>query len=155
MKVEKAVDFLRMGSRYVLGKAYYLLPPGGANQTTLGSYRTIYEVLRESNRAMLCRFALRDKVRHYAIIADPQGALVAYEILERREFPYAVPTAPADPKKKVQGEALIDSLYCEDVALEPEPDPVFELIQAKISAKAGIESIRAQAAQQVLTTERP
>ncbi len=94
-------------------------------------------------------------MRHYAIIADPQGALVAYEILERRELPYAVPTAPADPRKKVQEEALIDSLYREDVVLEPEPDPVFELIQAKISAKAGLESIRAQTDQQVLRTERP
>ncbi len=133
MKVEKAVDFLQVGSKYVYGKAYYVLPPEKASETTVKTYWTICEVVKESGRAMLARFQPRDKVRHYAIIADQEGALIAYEILERRPLPYALPNGQADGKTKAQGKMLIEGMVDDDVTLEQEPDPLFDLVQAKLA----------------------
>ena len=141
MKVEKAVDFEATATKYVYGKAYYLLPPEGANETSAGAYRTVCEVVRESGRAILVRFMPRDKVRHYAVVASPEDVLIAYEIRDRRDLPYDVPTAPANPKQKAQGKALIDGMFSDDPTLEPEPDPVFELVQRKVAERGSLEGI--------------
>ncbi len=141
MKVEKACDFMQVGSKYVFNKGYYVLPGEKASETTVKTYRTIYEVIKESGKAILVRFMPRDRVRHYAIIADSEGILIAYELVERRQLPYPMPNGQPDPRQKAQGKALIEGLAADDVALEQEPDPLFELVQAKLSQMGSLEGI--------------
>ena len=137
MKVEKAVDFEKTGTRYVYTGGYVVLPQEKSPETARGNYRAIVEVLQEAGRAVLCRFAPRDKVRHYAVAANDEGFLVAYEIRERRPLPYAVSKAAADPKVKAQAKMLVESIHTDDVALEKEEDPLFELIRQKVEATQG------------------
>lgn len=135
IKVDKPVDFQKVGTLYGLKAKYRLLPPEKANESARSSYRAVFEVVKEDGRAILCRFAPSGKVRHYAAVADEEGVFLLYEVLTKKPMPYAVESAPADPKVKVQAKMLVDSMYSDDVAMEEEPDPLFELVQRKVAER--------------------
>ncbi len=141
MKVVKAVPFQKVEEAYVFDGAYRVLPPERATGTTLQAYRTVYEIVRESDRAILVRFSPRDKVRHYALVADEDGTLWARQLSDRTTKPYDVPASSPDAKAKAQGKALIESVASDDATFEPEPDPLFELVEKKVAEMAGIPGI--------------
>ena len=141
MKVEKAVDFAQAGVEYAARAEYRVLPPRDANETTRASYRAIYETVKESGQALLVRYAPTTKVRHYAVVADPEGVLMAYELKPKRALPFPVPAVAADPKVKKQAQGLLASVASDDVHMEPEPDPLFDLVQAKIAHEVELPGI--------------
>ena len=136
MKVEKSVDVQKIGAKYGFDRPNRVMTPEKGNETSKAAYRAVYETIRDSGKAVLVRFAPRDRVRHYACIADEDGVILAYPILEKRPLPYPVPTTPADAKTKKQAEMTIESVASDDVTLEQEPDPLFELVQAKLAEKS-------------------
>src|SRR3989304_2453615 len=117
------------------------MPQEKATNTTLQAYRSIYEVVQESDRPILVRFAPRDKVRHYALVADPDGTLWACELSDRRTKPYEVPQVAPDPKGKAQARMLIEGLVSDDPTFEPEPDPLFALVERKVAEMAKLPGI--------------
>ncbi len=121
VKVEKAGDFQKVSEEFVYTNPYRLVPPEKANETAKGSFRAIYEVAKETGRAILAKFAPRDKVRTVAVIADNDGALLAYEIRPKKALPYPIPTAAADPKVKTQAKMLIESIVSDDVHITKDP----------------------------------
>ena len=141
IKVEKSVELRAVGRQYAFTGGYRLAPPADANDTTRASFRAISEIIEESGRAMLVRFAPGGKVRHYAIVSDEDGLLMAHEIRPKKALPYEVPQKNADPKVKAQAKMLVESMHSDDVALEPEPDPLFELVQRKLAAMGSLEGI--------------
>ena len=142
MKVVKVVDAAKVDAAYVYDGAYRVMPQEEkATQTTLQSYRSIYEIVRESDRPILVRFAPRDKVRHYALVADPDGTLWACQLTDRKDKPYDVPQVTPDPKVKAQAKMLLESLASDDPTFEPEPDPLFELVQRKVEARGSLAGI--------------
>jgi len=141
MKVEKAVDFLKVGTRYGFDQPYRVMPPEKANETSRAAYRAVYETIKETGKAVLVKFAPRDKVRHYALIADEDGVILAYPIVEKRPLPYPVPTTPADKKTKTQAALTIQSVESDDPVFEQEPDPIFDLVQKKLTEKSLIPGI--------------
>lgn len=141
MKVVKTVDAAKIDATYIYDGAYRVMPPEQPNDTTLQSYRSIVEIVRESDRPILVRFMPRDKVRHYALVADPDGTLWACQLTSRRDKPYDVPTGTADPKVKAQAKMLLASLASDDPTFEPEPDPLFDLVQRKVAAQGSLEGI--------------
>ncbi len=141
MKVEKAVDFLKAGTQYAMKAEYRVLPPRDASETTRAAYRGIYETVKESGQAILVRYAPTTKVRHYAVVADPEGYLMAYVLLPKRPMPYPVPSVPADTKIKKQAQGLVASVLSEDLAMTPEPDPLYDLVQEKVAKEIQLPGI--------------
>lgn len=141
MKVEKAVDFLKASTQYAAKAEYRVLPPRDANETTRAAYRGIFETVKESGQAILVRYAPSTKVRHYAIVADPEGYLMAYVLLPKRPMPYSVPSAAADPKVKKQAQGLVASVQSDDPTMEPEPDPLYDLVQEKVAKEIQLPGI--------------
>lgn len=136
LKVDKSVDFQKTGTRYVYTNAMRVLPQEKSPESARGNYRAVYEVVKESGRAILARFSPSTKVRHYAIVADEDGVFIAYEIREKKPMPYAAGSAPADPKVKAQAKMLLESIHADDVGMEKEPDPLFELVQKKLEGQS-------------------
>ena len=140
-KVEKSVDFSRVGSKYGMSATYRLLPPEKSNETSRATFRAVHETLRETGMAIMARFSPRDRVRHYVVVADEHGCLLAYEIEDLKPLPYDVPMTAADPKVKTQAKVLMESIKSDDVVLPSEPDPLFDLVQRKLAESTKLPGI--------------
>jgi non-homologous end joining protein Ku len=135
MQVERAVDFKRVASDYVLGDPKVMLPEEGAVKEHIKAYQLIVSALAVDGRAFLARFTMRGTTYRLCIVADPErGVLVAYEVNDAQPLARDLPKMQVSDKDLAQAKALIATLASDDITFPADPDPLEALLSKKLEA---------------------